>query len=76
MALIPTTRQIRRRIEAENSKSRGLPKLPASAQVDSRTRRVTIPGEPGNLWNGVQVSQYNVAALVNLTSGKKAAAGE
>ena len=76
MATIPTTRHIRRRIAVETKRDiSGMPKIPASARVDSR-RRVVIPDDAGNPWNGEPVSQPTYAALVNLTSGKKAAAGE
>ena len=54
----------------------GMPKIPPAARVDSRNRRVVVPEDANNPWNGELVLQPTFAALVNLTSGKKAAAGE
>lgn len=77
MALIPIPRQIRRRIVVECKRDvSGMPKLSAEARVDSRNRRVVVPGDTGNPWNGEPVSQPTFQALLNLTGGKKAAAGE
>lgn len=77
MATIPIPRQIRRRIAVETKRDvAGMPKLPASARVDSRNRRVVVPDDANNPWNGELVSQPTYAALVNLMGGKKAAVGE
>lgn len=75
MATIQTNRPIRRRIEAEHEKlNHG--KIPASAQVNGMSRRISIPDDSGSPWNGVQISQYNMAALANLKGGEKVTAGE
>lgn len=77
MALIPIPRQIRRRIAVETKRDvAGMPKIPPAARVDSRNRRVVVPDDANNPWNGELVLQPTFAALVNLTGGKKAAAGE
>lgn len=71
MALLPTNRRIRRQIVTEHEKL-PLGKLPASAQINTLNRRITIPDDDRSPWNGVQVSQYISTAIMNLKGGTEA----